>query len=367
MSVPTPPPPLYSPPARPPSAVDAFGPAWANMTRVLFRPFRLRKWFKLGFIALLAGVAQGGGGGGGGGAPPGGGGTGGTGGGGGGAGAGPAFDQLAAWYHAHQAAVISGAVALGAFLLVFVLVMLYVSSVFRFIFLESVITGEARIREPWHRNKAQGLSFMGWRLGFGFLALLAFGVFVGLPIGLMVVSLVRQTGGTPSAQTILGSIGLVLLAVFLSVIVLFIIGLISALTRDFVLPLMYLRRSGVIGAWREFWPILTQNKVGFLVYFLLKILAAVASWIAGMLLALCGLLIAACPLGLLGLLGYGLVAGLGIHAWHWSYLWAIIPTAFVVIIALGYWITCVILPIPVFFQSYALKYLGLVEPTAATI
>ncbi|MBM3476415.1 MAG: hypothetical protein FJX75_24345 [Armatimonadetes bacterium] len=263
--------------------------------------------------------------------------------------------------------MISGAIALGALLVVFMLVMLYVSSVFRFIFLESVITGETRIRDPWYRNKAQGLSYMGWRLGFGFLALLVFGVFVGLPVGLMILSLARQTGGTPSVHVILGSIGLVLVALLLSFVVLLIIGLISALTRDFVLPLMYLRRSGVVGGWREFWPILTQHKVGFLVYFLLKVLAAMVAGIAGMLLAICGLLVAACPLGLLGLLGYGLVVGLGIHAWHWAYLWAIIPTGFVVIVALGYWITCVTLPIPVFFQSYALKYLGLVEPTAATI
>jgi hypothetical protein len=346
--------------------LDAFGPAWANMKRVLFQPFQLRKWLKLGLIAMLAGVAGGGGGGGGGGgAPPGGGGTGG--GGGGGGGPEEVFEQIAAWFHAHQAAVLTGALALGAFIIVFALVMLYVSSVFRFIFLESVITGEARIRDPWHRNKAQGLSFMGWRLGFGFLALLAFGLFVGLPVGLMILSLVRQTGGTPSVHLILSSIGLVLLALFLLFVVLLIIGLISALTRDFVLPLMYLRRSGVIGAWREFWPILTQNRVGFLVYFLLKVLAAMVSGIAGLFLTLAGLLVAACPLGLLGLLGYGLVAALGIDSWSWSYLWAIVPTAFVVIMALAYWITCVILPIPVFFQSYALKYLGLVEPSAATI
>ena len=362
MSSPIPPPPLPGPPTRPLSALDAFTPAWGNMVRILFRPFRLRKWLKLGLIALLAGVAGGGGGGGGGGSPPGGGGSGG-----GGVGAGQMAEQLEAWYHAHQALVLTGAVAVGALIVVFVLVMLYVSSVFRFIFLESVITGEARIRDPWHRNKAQGLSLMGWRLGFGFLALLVFGVLVGLPVGLMVMSLVRQTGGTPSVQVILSSIGLVLLAAFLTVIVLVIIGLISALTRDFVLPLMYLRRSGVIGGWREFWPILTANKVGFLVYFLLKLVAAFVAGIAGMLLALCGLLVALIPLGLLGGLGYGIVMALGIHSWDWSYLWAIIPTGLIVLIALAYWITCVVLPIPVFFQSYALKYLGYVEPTAATV
>ncbi len=34
---------------------------------------------------------------------------------------------------------------------------------------------------------------------------------------------------------------------------------------------------------------------------------------------------------------------------------------------LGYWMTCVLLPIPVWFQSYALKYLGYVKPEAHTI
>jgi hypothetical protein len=183
----------------------------------------------------------------------------------------------------------------------------------------------------------------------------------------MVMSLAGQTGGQPSMQLIMGSVGLILLAVFLLVIVALFLGVISAITRDFVLPLMYLRRIGVLEAWRQCWAVVTANKMGFFVYFLLKIVAAMAAGIAGALLGCLGILVAGIPLALLGALGYVLVQALGIHTWDWAYLWGLIPLGVVVLLALSYWITCVLLPIPVYFQSYALRYLGQVEPSAVTV
>ncbi len=359
----------YGPPAPPQSASEALGPAWENTRRILFQPFQLRKWLKLAFVALLAGVMAGGGGG------TGGGGNFGTPshpspGGGSGTGSGPKFDEVwqhvLAWYHVHSAAVIGGAVAVGACLLVLGLVMAYISGVFRFIFLESVITNEVHVRDSWRRNRAQGLSFFGWKVAFGFFALVVVGLVVGLPTALFLMSLGwKPSSGAPSGALNAGSVGAILLGVFLLLIVAIVLGLINALVRDFVLPLMYVRRTGVREGWRECWRLLCDNKVGFLVYFLLKILVTIGAGIASLFLGCAGMFVAAIPLAVIAGLGYLIVHAAGIHTWDWSYLWGIVPLGVALLFGLGYWMACVLLPIPVFYQSYALRYLGYVEPSIA--
>ena len=358
-------------PEAPKSAVEALGPAWQNTSRILFESFNLRKWLKLGLIAWLAGVMGGRGsvnfpsgnyGGG-----PSGGGT-------GGAGGGPpppfasAWYEITSWFHSHAAAVIGGAIAIGVAVVVLVLVMAYVSSVFRFIFLESVITNKTRIRESWRRNSAEGLSYFLWKLGFGAIAVLAAAILVGGPLLLAFMALGASRGGTgPSGGGIAGMILMTLLAILLAFVAAIILGLISAMTRDFVLPIMYVRRVGVIAGWREYWQLLCAHKGGFALYFLMKIVITFAAGIASLFLTVLGLLVAAIPLGLLAGVGYLVVMAAGIHSWDWAYLWGLVPAGIVILIGLSYWMCCVMLPIPVYYQSYALKYLGYVEPEVALV
>jgi len=330
-------------------------PALQNVKRVLLSPFSVRKWLKLGLIAFLAGVVSSGGGSGGG-VPSGNG--------------GPDFDQvgpqIVGWYQTHADTIIAGAIGLGIVGLAVFLIMLYVNSIFRFIFMESVITTETRIWESWHRNKAEGMAYMWWRIGFGLASLLLVALLVGVPVTILVIFILGPAKGGGFAA-VGGAIVLGLVAIFFAVICALVIGLTNAITRDFVLPLMYLRRIGSIAGWRAFWPILCGNKLGFLIYFLLKFVMAIAAWIASLFGVIIALLVAVIPLALIGLIGWGIVSLLGITAWSWWYLTVLLPVGLVIGILLGYWMTCVLLPIPVWFQSYALKYLGYVEPEAQTI
>jgi len=264
----------------PRSAAEAIMPALQNVKRVLLSPFSVRKWLKLALIAFLAGV-MGGGGSGGGSGPSGNG--------------GPDFDQVGRqivdWYQAHTDAIIAGAIGVGIVGLAVFLIMLYVSSVFRFIFMESVITTKTRIRNSWHRNKAEGLAYMWWRIGFGLASLLLVALLVGGPVTILVILILGPARGGGFAA-VGGAIVLGLVAIFFALICALVIGLISAMTRDFVLPLMYLRRIGSVAGWRAFWPILCGNKLGFLIYFLLKVVLAIAAGIAGMFGAIIALLVA---------------------------------------------------------------------------
>lgn len=355
-----PPPPLsHTQPSPPPSAVEAILPAVEHVRKVLFSPFNWRKWAALGFVALLAGMMNGGSGGNFG-AP-----------GESGSGSGRAIDQAgreaAAWLQAHLMEAIFAGIALFLFWLAFILLMLYISSVFRFIFVDSVITDKVQIRRQWRECRTEGAAFMWWRVGFFFVALLGFVVLVGLPGGLCAFLIVRAIQTSGAGGLIVGAILSGLLALVLFMVWVFLAALINAMTRDFVVPIMYLRRIGTMDAWREFWPILGANKMGFVVYFLMKFVCGLAAGIAGLVGVLLALVVAAIPIGLLVGIGYGLVLLLHITAWSWWYLVPLVPSGLLVGFGLAYWFACVLLPIPVFFQSYALKYLGFAQPDLRTI
>jgi len=340
-----------------PSAVDAIGPAFENVKRVLFAPFNLRKWLVLAFIAMFAGVM--------------GGGSfqgrwnGGSQGQGGGVDVEAPFDWLASAWQSDPVAVIGFGASAVLLLVSIWLLMLYISSVFRFIFLESVVTGKPEVRAGWHRNKAEGAAYMWWQIGFGLIALSAFVLLGGWPLVVAISTLVgaSKAGGSAIGGAILLLVLFGLWALFLALA----IGVVSALTKDFVLPIMYKERLGTIAAWKRFWPVLRQSKWGFVVYFLMKFVMALVAVIASIICVVLALLVAAIPLALVGLGVWGAIAALGITSWSWWYLAVIIPAGIGVVMLLSYWVTCVLLPIPVYFQSYALKYLGYVEPKAATI
>jgi hypothetical protein len=238
--------------------------------------------------------------------------------------------------------------------------------VFRFIFLDSVVTDRIAIRRQWRANQPEGTAYMWWRIGFFFVALLGFVILVGIPAGgcaLMVVRAVRS----PTAALWVGAVLVGLLASLLLLLCILATSVASALTRDFVLPVMYLRRIGTMDAWREFWPILCGNKLGFLIYFLLKFVCAMVAGLGGLLAVIAALVVAAIPIGALVGIGYLLVLVLGITTWNWWYLAVLVPVGIAVGLGLTYWFACVLLPIPVYFQSYALKYLGSVDPELQTI
>ncbi len=355
-----PPPPLsHTQPAAPSSAVEAIMPAIEHVRKVLFSPFNWRKWAALAFVALLAGMMNGG--------------SGGNVGGPGDYGDGPGAaidevgEQAVQWVRAHLIETILAGIALFLFWLAFILVMLYISSVFRFIFVDSVITDQVQIRRQWRENRIEGAAFTWWRVGFFFVALLGLLVFVGLPVGICVFMILQAVQTSGAGGPIAGAIISGLLALVLFVLWVFVTALINAMTRDFVVPIMYLRRVGTMDAWREFWPILGGNKMGFVVYFLMKFVCAIAAGIAGLLGLVVALVVAVIPIGLLAGIGYGLVLLLQITVWSWWYLVPLVPIGLAVGFGLAYWVTCVLLPIPVFFQSYALKYLGFVQPDLRTI
>jgi hypothetical protein len=234
------------------SVTEPVGPA-INWTRqMLFRPFSMEKWFAVGFCAWLAYLGQGGGGT----FPSGhfrGGGSG-----------GPDFQPIISWVKENLALVITIGAALLLLFLVIGLLVCWLSSRGRFMFLDNVVRNRAEIREPWDAFRDQGNSLFLFRMSVGLGAFLAVAAIAGVVL-LLALPSIRARELLPAGVAAIVAGGLLILA--LSVFC----GLLTMFTEDFVVPVMYLRGGRVLAAWGEVWPLIRANAGVFVLYVLFKL------------------------------------------------------------------------------------------------
>jgi hypothetical protein len=244
------------------SVIDPVTPAIDRVKLILFRPFDLRKWFVIGFCAWLAYLGGGGGGGGGrGGGPP----------------YNVAHEQQEAREQIRQGIeaarnyisnnmywilpVIVTAVVL---IILIVLLVAWLNSRGRFMFLHCVATNKAEVAVPWHKFRKQGNSLFLFRIVLGIISF----VVVVLPIiGIVVLIIMMVSGSAPGIVSIPGIV-ILGLSIFALSILLF---LVKKFTYDFVVPIMSLRMSSCMAGWREFMTILSANKLRFTLYLLFQI------------------------------------------------------------------------------------------------
>ena len=266
------------------SVTDPIGQAINRAKFITFQPFNVGKWFVLGFVAWLATLADGGGanfGGGGGGRNssrggswPGGGSD--------------APDEVGHWFATHIPEVLGMVVAFTVIGLVIWLLVLWISSRGRFMFLEAIANNTCEVVAPWKRYQYLGNSYAAFRMC---LSVIGFGIFlVSLLAGFVIARPdIRdwQLGHAAINGILLG------LALLLpSAIVLALIGW---CTSNFVTTIMYARNLRVLDAWGEFRSVVMPGNVGTLVLFLImRIILAIAigilSVIAGCLTCCIGLL-----------------------------------------------------------------------------
>ena len=289
------------------SVIAPISPAFEKVKIILFKPFDLGKWFVIGFCAWLAFLGKGGGGGGGGGNINLG-----------------RHDQLE--FHqvrdsfAQNAHWIIPLIIVGFMLGVVVWVVLtWLSSRGKFMFLHCVATNKAEVKIPWHKFREQGNSLFVLRLVAGLVSFLCLALLVGLGIVLIVLCIKGQHTIVPFVAALIFLIP-VTIAVGIAVAVLF------KFTYDFVVPIMFLGTASCTSAWREFLTILSANKVRFALYILFQIVISIAIGAIILAAALLTCCCAAC------------------------------------ILAIPYIGTVLLLPILVFDRSYSLLYLRQYDP-----
>ncbi len=227
---------------------------------MLFQPFDLRKWFIVGFCAWLAHLGEKGvnlhynfgrehGG---------------------------DMEEFRNWleqardYVAHNLYWILP-LAAGVLLLVAAwwVLILWLSSRGRFMFLHCVAFDKAEVAVPWRKYAREANSLFGFRLVVGLV-----GLAVVLPLlGVMLVTgwqMIEQSKNVVAGIFELVGVGLLLVLIGL------VFWVVKRLTTDFVVPVMYLRGARCLQGWGVLVGLLAGNLGRFILYFLFRIVLALA-------------------------------------------------------------------------------------------
>ena len=226
---------------------------WNRMKKALFQPFDISKWFTLGFTAFLAALLDGGG-------------TGGSG----------NYsenygqhrfnwDEFAnmphtAWEWLTSHSLWFTLIIIGVFFLIAVFIVLtWLSSRGKFMFLDNVVHDKAEVVKPWHEYSRQGNSLFVWRLVYGFICF----ILIMFSLGLSAVVIVNLfTGYAPVSTKVFTIMGLIIQFLVLVILTAYI----SLFLNDFVVPIMYKYRITTSKAWYKFLPVLSQHLGHFILY-----------------------------------------------------------------------------------------------------
>jgi len=254
------------------------------MKLILFRPFDPVKWIVIAFSAWLARLTGGGGGG----------------------GSTTSFDAEDmvhqgdwqgsirdswewVWDRLTWAPFVLWLVALGVLLIV---LLVWLSSRGKLVFLDNVVRNEGRLVDPWRRTEHLGNSLFVWRLCFAAITLLV--------VGLLVVATAVAGAGAAASGPYRGP--LLVLAIFLGLGIV-IVGLtaaaVSTLLDNFVVPVMYRFNQRTTDAWRTLMPWLQNHAAAFFLYLLfviaLFILVGLGVVVVGLMTCCMGWLLVALP------------------------------------------------------------------------
>ncbi len=263
------------------SYFDPLTRAWNRMTTALFKPFDIGKWFVVGFTAFLAQLMD---------WPEGG------------------SDNEGKW-HTDMDGFVSfpdvvrewftdnpGLFTLIIFGLVVVLAIIilltWLSSRGKFMFLENVVHNSAVVAKPWHQYRTEGNSLFVWRILYGLICVVAFSL-VMVQCYQIVVDIYYD--GFSVDEHLLRIIGMALLALALIIVSAYI----SLFLNDFVVPIMYKNNTTTTQAWNQFLSILTHHWLSFILYglFILVLYIGVVAFvvIAGLVTCCLGFLLLIIP------------------------------------------------------------------------
>ncbi len=262
--------------------IEPLSKAWSKMTTALFKPFDISKWFALGFTAFLAGLMDWHGG--------------------------KGSSDSNGTFHSFRDVLDFPAnardwllnnqiwftlIVIGVILLfAFIVLLVWLSSRGKFMFLDNVIFNRAQVIKPWHQYKALGNSLFGWRIVFG---LICFALFILFFIQVFIIAANIYEQNISTASTVILIIGMALLFLLLIVVISFI----DLFLNDFIVPIMYKNNFTTNQAWNHFLPVFTGHWLYFIAYgfliLLLHILVVIAVIFLGLFTCCIGILLLIIP------------------------------------------------------------------------
>ncbi len=258
---------------------EPFSRAWQRMKIALFQPFNLNKWFIFGFSAFLATLADG---------------SGGNGGGGGGDADWEEIaraPQYARDWLMENAQYIPLIFFIALVVLAIIIVVLWLSSRGKFMFLYNVVTDKAEIRVPWRRYAGLGNSLFIWRVGF---VLVFLTVLVAFVMRFFRV-LMDYYDGVYYDFPVMAAVHLGLFALLFFILA----GYITLFLDSFVVPIMYKHNVSTGQAFQHFLELFRKAPGGFIFYglfvFVLWIAVVIVIIIAGLMTCCLGFILLVIP------------------------------------------------------------------------
>jgi hypothetical protein len=320
------------------SAVDTITLAFQHSKRQLLQPFRFWQWTRLAVVGLLAGET----------------------------GSGGSINFPTSFPHQtgssrhflQQAwpkidpAILGGLIAILVVAgFVFFIVMMYVSSVMRFILFDSVLAKECHIRQGWNRRQGPAWKYFCWQLGLMLATLGGMAVLLGIPAAF---AFALGWFNAPR-EHILPLVLSAVVVIFLVFLFLLIAAVVHVLTKDFVVPQMALEEIGAVEGWRRLWPMIQAEQGGYVVYVGMKIVLAIGAGIViGIASLILGLIVAipAAGLGIIAVLT-GKTAGL---TWNVFTITLAVVVGCILLAAFFYLVSLIAVPAIVFFPAYAIYF-----------
>jgi len=265
--------------------IEPLSQGWARMKKALFQPFDIGKWFTVGFTAFLAALMDGGGGGGSGNYSD-------------------KFDKHTClddffyfpetaweWMQSHPGwftLIIIGVV----FLFILGIVLTWLSSRGKFMFLDNVVHDKAEVKKPWYEYSKEGNSLFIWRFFFGLLCFVL--IVSSFAWAFVSIRNIYFEGFGFSAQ-IMTIVGMV----FYFLILFIVTAYISLFLDSFIVPIMYKNRISTTQAWFKFLPLFSRHIGHFILFgifaLVLIILIVITVVIFGFVTCCIGFLLLAIP------------------------------------------------------------------------
>ncbi|WP_321342855.1 hypothetical protein [uncultured Draconibacterium sp.] len=220
---------------------------WNRMKKALFQPFDMNKWFRVGFTAWLAGLTEC------------------KGNSSGNNGSYTDWDEFfnfpqTAWNWLLDNPLWANLILVGLIILFIIIsVVIWVSSRGKFMFLHNVAHDKAEISHPWHEFRKEGNSLFVFEFFWGWFA---FAVFALLAAFCFITGKDLYFTHAPKAAVFAAVTQMVLL--FIGYLVVF--GYISLFIKDFVVPIMYKHRVGILKGWGKFLMLFGKRALPFIFY-----------------------------------------------------------------------------------------------------
>jgi hypothetical protein len=316
------------------TAIDAISPAFQHARQQLFHPLRVGQWLRLALVGLLAGELTSGGC----------------------SGnfqmphrtshfMGPVLPQV-------NPVAVAGLIALLIVLAVISYVLLiYVSSVMRFILFDSVIERHCEIRRGWSRRQKPGGRLFLWQLAFLVVVMGGMTILIGIPAAIALAAGWLRNPKAHLVPLILG--GMLMFVVVLAFVLA--VAIVHVLTKDFVVPQMALEDLSAFEAWERLLPMLGAEKGPYAGYIVMKIVMALGVAVVVGIIAFIVIVILLIPVGGLGaaVVLAGKAAGL---QWNLYTITLAAMAGCVVLAIILYVMSLISVPAIVFFPAYSIYF-----------